>query len=203
MAPVLYMGYLGISPQPNRRSLVKTFTSFLILAAALALSGCASETAASSNTRNIVDCAIEIQIAVVSGQKPGHKMSDGDWAIAASCVLPVQSTGGPGSVVCSTDGTIIRIRWQDVRQRQNRVEFGSFEWTVGNRIDRRDGTSQTLGGQLVNAPTPFGTEFEWLADCEIDTGLAQRTGRRLVIRGRLLPEPPSASPLKLEEMAGL
>lgn len=181
---------------------MKMVLSVLTLGVTL-ISGCAGESTASSTNSDSIDCAIEVQIAVVSGLKSGQRAADGNWSVAASCVLPVQSTGGAGVVVSNTDGTIVRIRWQDVRRGWNGLQFDGFEWSIENRIDRRDGTSMTLNGQQVNTSMQFGPEFEWLADCEIDTGGLPRTGRRLVTRGRLLPVPPAASPLHLEEMAGL
>lgn len=184
---------------------MKELSSAIALTAVLMLSGCGGGSAAESRNAASIDCAIEIQIAVVSGMKPGDSINDGDWHVAAGCVLPVHSTGGPGHVVSNTDGTIIELLWNDVRMMHygKRIEFGGGQWRIRNRIDRRDGISQTLGGGVSNPPLSFGTDFEWLGACEIDTGLTERTGHRLVIRGRMLPKTPPALPLNLEERAGL
>ena len=85
----------------------------------------------------------------------------------------------------------------------NYIQFDGGQWRIRNRIDRRDGNSQTLGGGVSSPPLSFGTDFDWLASCEIDTGLTERTGRKLVIRGRMLPKTPPVPPLKLERWAGL
>jgi hypothetical protein len=132
-------------------------------------------------------------------------MSDGEWHVAATCVLPVHSSGGPGHVVSNTNGTIIELNWNDVRMIHNgrRIKFEGGKWRIINRIDRRDGVSQTVAGGPSRPEMSIGMEFEWLASCEIDTALTERTGHRLVIRGRMLPETPAALPLKLEERAGL
>jgi hypothetical protein len=173
--------------------------------AVLLLSGCGGESAAESKNTATIDCAIEIQIVVVSALKPGYKINDGDWHVAAACVLPVHSTGGTGHIISNANGTIIELQWDDVRIMHNgkRIEFAGGQWRIRNRIDRRDGISQTLGGGASSPPLSFGTDFEWLASCEIDTGLSERTGRKLVIRGRMLPKTPPALPLNLEERAGL
>ena len=173
--------------------------------AVLLLSGCGGETAAESKNTATIDCAIEIQICVVAGLKPGYTIDDGDWYVAAACVLPVHSKGGRGHVISKTDGTITELQWNDVRlmRHGNYIQFDGGQWRIRNRIDRRDGTSQTLGGGVSSPPLSFGTDFDWLASCEIDTGLSKRTGRKLVIRGRILPESPPVLPLNLEEQAGL
>ena len=154
-----------------------------------------------------INCAVEIQIAVVSGHEQGDTMDDGEWHITASCILPVHSTGGPGHVVCNTDGTVIELQWDDVRMIQSgrRISLRGGQWRIRNRIDRRDGVSQTIGGGVSNPPPSFGPDFEWLASCEIDTMLAEPTGRKLVVRGRLLPDEPATKPLSLtsnEPVAG-
>jgi hypothetical protein len=150
----------------------------------------------------------EVQITVVSGRKPGDNMKDGDWRVAASCVLLIRSTGGPGYVVSNTDGTIVRIRWSDVRLIRDGIEFDGFDWALDNRIVHRDGVSHGFSGsfgrtEAVRDKRHFGTDFEWLGSCEIDTALRQQSDRRLVIRGRMLPETPPARPLNLAEMTGL
>ena len=84
-------------------------------------------------------------------------------------------------------------------------ESGGGQWRIRNRIDRRDGVSQTIGGGVSHPPPSFGPDFEWLASCEIDTMLAEPTGRKLVVRGRLLPDEPATKPLSLsnnEPVAG-
>jgi hypothetical protein len=78
------------------------------------LSGCGRKSL-QSTTESSINCAVEIQIAVVSGLNEGDKLDDGEWHVAASCILPVHSTGGPGHVVCNTDGTVIELQWEDVQ----------------------------------------------------------------------------------------
>ena len=88
-------------------------------------------------------------------------MTDGDWRVAATCVLPVHSTGGPGHVVSNTDGTIIELQWGDVRMIHNiRLPdvacaecLGEGEWE--NEMSRPvpcltcDGTGK-VAGELVD-----------------------------------------------------
>ena len=183
---------------------MKELSSVIALMAVL-LSGCGGDSAAASKNAASIDCAIEIQIAVVSGLKPGHKQTDGDWHVAAACVLPVRSTGGPGHVVSNTDGTIIELQWSDVRLSDNGkfIAFGGCEWEIKNRIDSRDGNRWTLGRGVVNNTTNFGTDSEWnwlVGPVTLDSGLSDR---KFVIRGRMLPKALLTQPLKLEEMAGL
>ena len=163
-----------------------------------------SATAGSTAAANI-DCAVEMQIAVVSGLKPDDNISDGEWHLAATGILPVRSSGGPGHVVSNTNGVVIELQWDDVRMTHDgkRIKFDGGKWRIMNRIDRRDGVSQTVEGGPSRPALNIGMEFEWLASCEIDTMFTERAGRRLVIRARVLPETPSAPPLKLEERAGL
>lgn len=184
---------------------MKVRPSVIALTAAWLLPGCVGDSVAGSTNEGSIDCAIEFQIAAVSGLKQDDRLNDGDWRIAASCVLPVHSDGGPGHVVCNTDGTIVDIQWADVRLVDDgkSIAFGDCRWAIRNRIDRRDGVSHTIGGQSPNDTTYFSTDFQWLASCELDTALRQRSGRRLVIRGRLLPEAPPAQPLNLADMTGL
>jgi hypothetical protein len=86
----------------------------LILLMPVLLSGCGRKSL-QSTTESSINCAVEIQIAVVSGLNEGDKLDDGEWQVAASCILPVHSTGGPGHVVCNTDGTVIELQWEDVQ----------------------------------------------------------------------------------------
>ena len=183
---------------------MKSLPPLIALVGMLLLPGCGVESAAESENAVTIDCAIEVQIAVVSGLEAGYKMDDGDWQIAATCVFSVQSAGGPGHVVCNTDGTIMELQWNDVRMTHygKRITFGGGQWWIRNRIERSDGVSHTVGGGVSNPPLSFGTDFDWLATCEIDTGLTERTGRRLVIRGRMLPKTPPVLPLILEERTG-
>ncbi len=180
--------------------------SSLILLTAVMLSGC-GRNPVQPTTESSINCAVEIQIAVVSGLNEGDPMDDGEWRVAASCILPVHSTGGPGHVVCNTDGTVIELQWDDVQMTHagKRIRLGGGQWRIRNRIDRRDGVSQTIGGGVSHPPPSFGPDFEWLASCEIDTMLAEPTGRKLVVRGRLLPDEPATKPLSLsnnEAVAG-
>ena len=170
----------------------------LILLTAVMLSGC-GRNSVQPTTESSINCAVEIQIAVVSGLNEGDTMDDGEWRVAASCILPVHSTGGPGHVVCNTDGTVIELQWDDVQMTHagKRIRLGGGQWRIRNRIDRRDGVSQTIGGGVSHPPPSFGPDFEWLASCEIDTMLAEPTGRKLVVRGRLLPDEPTIEPLSL------
>lgn len=181
---------------------MKELSSVTALTAVLMLSGCGGDSAAESRNVVAIDCAIEIQIAVVTGRKPGAEITDGDWRVAATCVLPVHSTDGSGHVVSNTDGTIIELRWTDVRLMHGgkRIEFGGGQWQIRNRIDRRDNTSQTFGGGVSNPPLSFGTDFEWLGSCDLDTAGKIQSDRKLVIRGRFLPEAPPAQPLNLAEL---
>ena len=174
--------------------------SLLILLAAVMLSGCGRNSVQPA-TESSINCAVEIQIAVVSGLNEGDEMDDGEWHVAASCVLPVHSTGGPGHVVCKTDGTVIELQWDDIKMTHagNRIRLEGGQWRIRNRIDRRDGVSQTIGGGESHPPPSFGPDFEWLASCEIDTMLAAPTGRKLVVRGRLLPDEPTIEPLNLSK----
>jgi hypothetical protein len=186
---------------------MKALTSVIAVMAVLLMSGCGGDSAAGSGNAVAIDCAIEIQIAVVSGLKPGYKMTDGNWRVAAACVLPVHSTGGPGHVLSNTDGTIIELQWSDVRLIHDGtfIAFGGCEWAIKNRIDRRDGVKQIVGGRLLNNTTNFGTqsEWEWLGSCDLDTAGEIQSDRKLVIRARFLPKAPPAQPLKLAEMTGL
>jgi hypothetical protein len=170
----------------------------LILLATVMLSGC-GRNPVQPTTESSINCAVEIQIAVVSGLNEGDSMDDGEWHVATSCVLPVRSTGGPGHVVCKTDGTVIELQWDDVQMTDagNRIRLEGGQWQIRNRIVRRDGVSQTIGGGVSHPPPSFGPDFEWLAACEIDTMLAEPTGRKLVVRGRLLPDAPTIEPLNL------
>ncbi len=71
--------------------------SSLILLTAVMLS-CCGRNPVQPTTESSINCAVEIQIAVVSGLNEGDKMDDGEWHVAASCILPVHSTGGPGKM---------------------------------------------------------------------------------------------------------
>ena len=189
---------------PNGNVTMKELSSVIAVLAMLVLSGCGGESAASPENADSIDCAVEIQIAVVSGRKPGDEITEGDWRVAAACALPVHSTGGPGHVMSNTNGTIIELQWTDVRMMPDgkRIEFGGGRWRIRNRIDRRDGNSQTLAGGASNPPLSFATDFEWLGSCDLDTAGEQDSDRKLVIRGRLLPKVPPARPLNLEEAVG-
>ena len=174
------------------------------------LSGCGGGSTAGSSDAVTIDCAVEIQIAVVSGRKPGDTINEGDWRVAAACVLPVRSTGGPGHVVSSTDGAVIELQWSDVLMIHGgkMIAFSDCEWRLRNRVNRRDGVSHGFGGRLLNNTRNFGKEFEWISSVEIDTTLSDKTlreqsDRSLVIRGRLLPEAPPAEPLDLAALTGL
>lgn len=181
---------------------MKTLSSAVALMALLLLPGCGGDSDAASKNALTIDCAIEIQIAVVSGLQPGFEITDGDWRVAATCVLPVQSTGGPGHVVSNNDGAIMELKWDNVCTKfgGKRMEFGGGQWFIRNRIDRRDGVSQTLGGGISNPPLSFSTDFEWLGSCDLDTDGRSKSDRMLVIRGRVLPKAPPAQPLNLAEL---
>jgi len=174
----------------------------------LLLSGCGGESIADSRSAVTVDRAIEVQLAVVSRQEPGDNQNDRDWQIVSAWVLPVRSTGGPGTVVSNTDGTIIRIEWSAVRLTQKGIMFDGFRWAIDNRIDRRDGVSHVLQSSNDKSETAshqqqfFGSDFEWLGSVELDTATKGPTGRTLVIRGRMLPRVPSSRPIQLAELTG-
>lgn len=189
---------------------MKALTSIIAPVAMLLLSGCGGATVAESENAVAIDCAIEIQIAVVSGRETVGDLNEGDWRVAAACVLPVHSTGGPGHVICNTDGAIIEIKWSDVRLLNNDsdIAFDGFDWRIHNPLDRRDGVSQTIGWSGADDTESFSTDFYWLATCELDTmlsdeALREQSDRRLIIRGRLLPETPPAQPLDLAELTEL
>lgn len=175
----------------------------LLIANVLSLhSGCGCGAAAESDAAVAIDSAVEIQIAVVSGLKEGDSITDGDWRIAATCVLPVHSTGGPGHVVSNTDGTIIELQWSDVRRTHQGkfIEFDDGQWRIRNRIARRDNVIQSVGGGVSNPPLSFGADPGWLASCDLDTAGAMESERKLVIRGRLLQKTPPPNVLNLAEM---
>ena len=129
-------------------------------------------------------------------------MTAGKWKVAASGVLPIRTTGGAGSVVANTDGTVIELHWTDVRTLENgkAISFDNCEWVIKNRIDRADGVSQNVGGRKISGPRRFTTDFDWLASCDLDIDAKSESDRRLVIRGRMLPESPELQPLDLEKL---
>ena len=184
--------------------LMKELFSAIALLSVLLLTGCSAKSAASSKVASGINSTLEIQITVLSGFKPGK--TDGDSHVAASCVLPVHSTGGPGHVVCNTDGTMIELQWSGVRLIEDGsvIEFDGFEWGIKNRIDRRDGVKMSkLGHRELDQTTNFGTDFRWLAACQLDTASRHKSDRQFVIRGRMLLKAPPVPSLNLEELAGL
>lgn len=183
---------------------MKELSSVIALTAMLILSGCSGDFDARSRNAVDIECAVEIQIAVVSGRKPGDEITDGDWSVAAACVLPIHSTGGPGHVVSNNNGAIIELQWNNVHMMHDGkyVEFGDGQWRIRNRIDRRDGTSQGFGGGVSTPPLSFGNDFDWLSSCDLDTADDVQSDRKLVIRGRLLRAVPPAEPLNLAVLTG-
>lgn len=184
---------------------MKSLYSAMALMSVLPLSGCGGNSAAVPQNANI-DCAVEIQLAVVTDWNPEEDLQSGDWEVAASWVFPVDSAG-PGHVVCNTDGAIIELEWSDVHTSNDGTEIGfdGFGWKIQNRIDRRDDVSQTLGGRELNGTRGFDTDFMPFSSNELDTALdddelRQQSDRSLVIRGRVLPAAPAAEPLRLGEL---
>lgn len=178
----------------------KIFT--IAILTALSLGGCTEYSNQKDESPLSINCAIEIQVAVVSGRGKNATIDEGEWRVAARCLLPITSSGGSGHVISSTDGTIVEMKWDRVQMSDDgtRIVFSDCEWAIRNQIERRDGVSQRVGGRRLSPPLVFGSEFDWLATCEIDTAGEQKSDRRLVIRGRLLPEAPTPPPLKLADL---
>lgn len=174
----------------------------MTISTAFALGGCEEPSNRNAENPRSVDCAIEIQVAVVSGRGENAPLDEGDWRVAAQCILPITSSGGPGHVVSSTDGTIVELRWDGVRMDGDGtgIVFNELEWQLRNQIERRDGVSQRVGIRRLDPPRVFRSEFDWLATCELDTAGELKSDRRLVIRGRVLPEAPTPTPINLEDL---
>lgn len=176
------------------RPLLATCPVLLIL-------GCSSGSAGPDSHAAPIDVVVEIQVAVVSGLSEGDSNDDGTWEVATDWVLPIRSSGGPGHVVCNHDGMILELSWDDVTtiDHVQRLKFDGGEWRIVNPIQRGDWTTNRLAGGKSSPPLSFGNDFDWLVSCEIDTKRPESDRRRLVVRGRLLPQNPPVQPLVLSD----
>ena len=155
---------------------------------------------------NSVDCALEFQIAVKSSaSQPGEDINTGQWDVAAECVIPIRSDGGPGQAVSNSDGAVIRMSWSSVRLMNDGIRFEELAWNIENPIERRDGVTHTgIGGQrIAPSSTWMGEEFEWLAAVELDTMSQTPSDRQLVFRVRYLAEAPDPKPLNIAQLTAL
>lgn len=132
---------------------------------------------------------LQVQMAVLTpGPKSEEDVNPGIWQVAVDWKVPIRSDGGPGNVISQVDGAILRIEWQAVRRHNGGLQFDSFNWSIDNPIDRRDGVS--LGGiggrQIAPQLSWFGDDFESLASMQLDTAGGKESDRTLVFRARSL-----------------
>lgn len=172
----------------------------------LVLTGCSSQSDLWTEKAGDVDTAIEVEIAIRSHPfEPGDAINEGEFVVVSSNVIPIRSTGGPGHTISDSDGVIMELQWDDVRLLQSRIDqhhpsvsrisFENIRFNIQNQLVRPDGVTHRLGAgpdslTLDSTFDPIMSPLNFSAPADD----AERT---LVIRARLLTEPPPARPLSL------
>lgn len=157
------------------------------------------------------ESAIEIQIVVRSDPyQLGESVNEGDFSIVSACVLPIDTTGGPGHAICCQDGAIIEMKWREATLLKTRrdqhhpakreIRFDEFRIAIRNEIVRPDGTRHRVSSGP--ASQPLGNEFDWLISPITFSSEEGKNERALVIRARFLPEIESPKPLPILALAG-
>ena len=171
------------------------------------LSGCGGESTSVFRDAGAINCSIEIQIAVRSQPyRTGDGMNEGDFLVVSSNIFPIRSTGGPGHVVCNSDGVIMEIQWDGVQLLESRIDqhhsfekrisFDNFRFQLNNQIVRPDGVSHRFGSgpRLLTLSTEFDLTHGPMT-------FSSRTGkeeRALMVRARLTKTEP-AKPLAIPQ----
>lgn len=172
----------------------------------LVLAGCSNQSDLWAEKAGDVAAAIEVEIAIRSHPfEPGDAINEGEFFVVSSNVIPIRSTVGPGHAISSVDGVIMELQWDDVRLLQSRndqyhryesrISFENVRFNIQNQLVRPDGVTH-LPGSGPDSLTLDGTFHPIFSPLNFSSP-ADDGERALVIRARLLTEPPPARPLSL------
>lgn len=191
---------------------MKLVSSALAYITLVLLSGCGTETSSAVRDAGLIDCAIEIQIAVrVQPYREGDglSMNEGDFLVVSSNVFPIRSKGGSGHVVCNSDGAVMDIEWSSVRliksrkdqhhSFEKRIIFDDFRFQLNNQVVRPDGVSHGFGsgpGSLT-----LTKEFDITQGPATFSSGVEEKDHALLVRARLLPSIKPAEPLAIPQMS--
>jgi len=187
---------------------MKIVSSALAHITLVLLSGCGGESTPVFRDAGPINCSIEIQIAVRSQPyRKGDGMNEGDFLVVSSNIFPIHSTGGPGHVVCNSDGVVMEIKWDEVQLLESRmnqhhsfektISFDNFRLQIHNQIVRPDGVSHSFHGSPNSLA--LSTEFGLIQTPLAFSSSAEKKERALIIRARLLPKAKPAKSLTIPQ----